>query len=120
MIGVRFSLPATPSRSMALRMFSSVFSPMPGRSRSSLRSIAAARSSTLAIPSSSWSRTAVLGPTPGTLVRATNPGGNRARNSSSLAIDPVSTSSRILDAVLFPTPRNRVISTSDICSTGSG
>ncbi len=104
-IGVRRSLPRPPRRSRAVRMFSSVFGPRPGRPRSAWASRAVRRSATPWIPSSSRSITAVLGPMPGIRVSSTNSVGKRARSSSNFAIRPVSTSSRIRRAVLAPTPR---------------
>ena len=120
LIGVRRSLPGSPSRSSDLAKFSSVLAPMPGSSRSSWRAMALRSASTEATPSSSRSKTAVLGPTPCTLVNSTNSGGNWARSSSRRSIRPSSTNLRILSAVLLPTPRKTVSSVADISPTGSG
>ena len=112
-IGVRRSLPDQPSRSTARRRFSSVFRPNPGRFRIASVSKAAMRLSTESTPSALRSRTALLGPRPGTRTSSRNSGGYSSRSPSSLATLPVSTYSRILEAEDLPIPEILLSSVSD-------
>ena len=103
-IGRRRSLPDNPSRRTALRRFSSVFAPKPGRSRNRSPARASSKSATDATPNRSRSAKAVFGPKPVMRVNSTNSGGNSARNSSSLAIFPDSAYSLMREAVAPPMP----------------
>jgi hypothetical protein len=102
--GVRRSLPWRPRRSIARAIFSSDFSPSPGRSRSNLASSASLRPSTSTMPSRSRSIFKVLGPSPGTRVSSTNPGGYFSSQVLELAYGSRSWNSRIFSAIEFPTP----------------
>ena len=82
--------------------------PSPLTSRSFSVSAAAFRSSIEAISSSSKSRRAVFGPTPGTRVTSIRVGGNFAFSFTAAGISPVSSSASIFSASVLPTPGTSV------------
>ncbi len=89
---------------MLARMFASVFSPNPGRSRIRPAFAAASRSSTVLTPSSRERAIAFFGPIPGTRVRCCAPSGSSSRRAARYPRSPVSTISWIFSAMARPTP----------------
>ena len=101
---VRSSSPA----SSATRTLSSAFGPNPGISRRRSASAALRRSSSEAIPSSSNSLRARLGPNPGSRVISTSPGGYFDFSFWAAGISPVSNSTWSFSAIVLPTPASSV------------
>jgi hypothetical protein len=99
--------------SMLFRMFSSVFGPNPFRTRSFPALTASSRPSMETTPSSSWSLSAVFGPTPSSSIRSRTPWGRASLRSSSWLLSPVLRTSSMTAAMLLPTPG---ISTSSFLS----
>ncbi len=96
--------PSPWTRPTPWRMFSSERSPKPANSLIRCPSAALFSSSRFVTPSSRYSRTAVRGPTSGTLITSASPGGNDRLSSSRSLEPPVSAISLIFWAMLFPTP----------------
>ena len=93
----------TPASS-AFRIFSSLFAPMPDRSRSRPDSAAAFRPSSDVMPSCVQIRAAVFGPTPGSRRKSTTPAGTSPRRFVSACISPSSTTSTTFASIVFPIP----------------
>ena len=103
-IGVRSSERSASSLASACASFSSDFAPKPSSSRTRCSASAARRSSRQVTPSSLRSFASALVPRPWMRSSATTLAGCFWRSASSLATRPVSSSSRILAAVLLPMP----------------
>ena len=91
-------------RSIPLRIFSSVFSWIPGSPASFFARASSSSSSRDFTPRFSKSIFAVLGPTPGTRRISRSPAGISFRSASWRSIRPVSANWRILPARSFPIP----------------
>ncbi len=113
-----FCRPSSPAAS-ASRMLSSAFGPKPLSSRSRCSSAAFFSSSSEAISSSSKSLRARFGPSPGSRVISTRPGGYFALSFSAEGIEPVSSSVLSFSSIVLPMPGSsvtvpaRVISATD-------
>ena len=93
---------------MARMILSALFAPKPSNFCTRPDCSSRSKSSTVQISSSSNSLRAFLGPTPSKRISSTNVRGNSAETSSMRLIFPVSSSSPMYLATLFPTPGNSV------------
>ena len=100
--------PFSPSVARAAITFSSAFGPSPLRSRIRCSSAAARRSSSVATPSSSYSRRTVFAPRPGIRVTSTREAGYFAFSFVAEGISPVSTRATIFVCSVSPIPGSSV------------
>ncbi len=92
------------ANSTALRNLSAFFAPMPGTPASFPLRAASANSSTVLMPSFSWTSAAVRGPTPGISIIRRTPGGTPFIASSSFSILPVVIAWTIFFSMPSPMP----------------
>ena len=105
---IRAGRSPAPSNRRLARIASSALGPNPLSARIFCSSAAVRSDSSESIPSSSYSRRARLGPSPGRRVIAISPGGNFARILTSAGISPSSASAMIFSWMIAPTPTSSV------------